>query len=243
MSDQIQLSYGKFPPPNRKRQFALVAVICLLAIVLVGGGMYFRRRIQDARYWQAVYQASFTAQQQCMAYSAPPQQVMYEEDPVAASNLLKSGVTGYRQVWKQKSVGFHYAGFGNWCWPFGLDDALVFLHERRTSNGTSRIVAVGYLHAFANEARWDRSFVFGVWKPGFGRGYPEVLNLGRECFIEPLRNLHEKDLLRLYAGQADSTDLSHFTIAYEVNGQPGTIDGWLKDDDTIKLEVRDGPAK
>jgi len=38
-------------------------------------------------------------------------------------------------------------------------------------------------------------------------------------------------------------DPSHFTIRYTVNGQPGVIDGWLQRDDTIKLEVRDGPAK
>jgi hypothetical protein len=243
MLDNIQLDYGLVPPQNRKRQYAIAGAICLVAILLFGGVRYVRQRIQERRYWQVVYQASFAAQQQDMAYTAPPQQVVYEEDPLSADKLLASGATGYIRVWRQRSVGFHYSGFRNWCWPFGLDDALVFLHERRTSNGASRIVAVGYLHAFGDQARWDRSFVFRVWQPGFGRGYPEVLHLGDECFIEPLSILHDKDLLRLYAGQADSTDLSHFTIRYEVNNQPGTIDGWLKDDDTIKLEVRDGPAK
>jgi hypothetical protein len=48
--------------------------------------------------------------------------------------------------------------------------------------------------------------------------------------------------LRLFAGQPDPNDDSHFTIRYEVDNQPGTIDGWLQADDTIKLQIRDGPA-
>jgi hypothetical protein len=34
--------------------------------------------------------------------------------------------------------------------------------------------------------------------------------------------------LRFFAGQADATDPSHFTIAYDLDGRPGTIDGWLR---------------
>ena len=46
--------------------------------------------------------------------------------------------------------------------------------------------------------------------------------------------------INLYAGQPDPNDKSHFTLAYTLNGKPGTIDGWLNDDDTVKLEVRAG---
>lgn len=49
--------------------------------------------------------------------------------------------------------------------------------------------------------------------------------------------------LRLYAGQPDPADASHFTIRYESKGSGGTIDGWLRDGDSVKLQVRDGPAK
>jgi len=51
------------------------------------------------------------------------------------------------------------------------------------------------------------------------------------------------DKVRVFNGQPDPSDASHFTIGYEVDGQPGTIDGWLTDDGIVKLEVRDGPAK
>ena len=49
--------------------------------------------------------------------------------------------------------------------------------------------------------------------------------------------------LTLYWGQPDPIDLSHFTIKYTIDNIPGTIDGWLQNDDTVKLQIRDGPAK
>lgn len=49
-----------------------------------------------------------------------------------------------------------------------------------------------------------------------------------------------KDQLRLYAGQADPADASHFTIAYDHDGQTGVIDGWLKPDGSIVLKPQVG---
>jgi hypothetical protein len=48
------------------------------------------------------------------------------------------------------------------------------------------------------------------------------------------------DQLRLYAGQADPADASHFTIAYDLDGHPGTIDGWLKPDGSVVLKPQVG---
>lgn len=47
---------------------------------------------------------------------------------------------------------------------------------------------------------------------------------------------------RFFAGQPDPNDESHFTIDYEVDGIRNTIDGWLLDDDTVKLEPRPLPT-
>ena len=54
---------------------------------------------------------------------------------------------------------------------------------------------------------------------------------------------HYPPAVRLYAGQADDSDASHFTIAYEAGDGSGTIEGWLGDDDLVHLQVRDGPLK
>ena len=59
--------------------------------------------------------------------------------------------------------------------------------------------------------------------------------------------------LRLYAGQPDPDDASHFTIGYDVDGELGVIEGWLTDKtagpgwhngtgEWVELKVRDGPA-
>jgi hypothetical protein len=53
----------------------------------------------------------------------------------------------------------------------------------------------------------------------------------------------------LFAGQPDSQDESHFTIGYAVrmtvddDWTSGVIDGWLHDDDSLELRVRDGPLR
>ena len=44
--------------------------------------------------------------------------------------------------------------------------------------------------------------------------------------------------LRIYAGQPDLNDESHFTIPYEIDGKTDVIDGWLMPDDSVKLEPR-----
>jgi hypothetical protein len=49
-----------------------------------------------------------------------------------------------------------------------------------------------------------------------------------------------RDRLRLFAGQPDPADAAHFTIAYDIDGQPGVVDGRLKDDDTVELKPTTG---
>ena len=50
------------------------------------------------------------------------------------------------------------------------------------------------------------------------------------------------NVLRVFAGQPDPADPSHFTIPYRLDGQDGVIDGWLKDNG-IELRPRAGEWK
>ena len=45
---------------------------------------------------------------------------------------------------------------------------------------------------------------------------------------------------RVFAGQPDASNPSHLTFAYDIDGRPGVIDGWLKDGDRLMLEPRAG---
>lgn len=48
-------------------------------------------------------------------------------------------------------------------------------------------------------------------------------------------------LVRMYAGQADAHDPSHFTIHYQMWGQEDVLDGKLDDQDQITLTPRHSP--
>jgi len=54
--------------------------------------------------------------------------------------------------------------------------------------------------------------------------------------IEP----HLSNVMRIFSGQPDPKDESHFTISYELDGNPGVIDGWLLRDQTVALQPRTG---
>ena len=46
--------------------------------------------------------------------------------------------------------------------------------------------------------------------------------------------------LRFFAGQPDPKDASHFTVEYELGGVKNFIDGWLTDDDYLRIAPRGG---
>lgn len=66
------------------------------------------------------------------------------------------------------------------------------------------------------------------WSPATQPGNPGTLTV------------QYKQQLRVYAGQADPADASHFTINYDLDNQPGVIDGWLKPDGSVVLQPRAG---
>ena len=47
------------------------------------------------------------------------------------------------------------------------------------------------------------------------------------------------DQWRLFTGQPDPADPTHFTLTLRYKSQTATLDGWLRDDDTILIEPRD----
>lgn len=134
-------------------------------------------------------------------------------------------------------------------------DGLAFAHQRQAPSGVTRLVVVtvgctafgpeGYTVALLGRpfTPANRSLGSRVWAPRSGN--PEG-TVGI-----PLKGTHR---LRLLAGQPDAADPAHFTIGYELDGTPGTIDGWLRpagklagrteplDTESIKLTIRDGPV-
>jgi hypothetical protein len=185
--------------------------------------------------------AGTSIQKTCMSYSASPQQVVYEEDPASVAKLLADPVGGYaRGFWDRQNVGYKPPCFRRTVFdmfPFDTAESVPYLHERRSPSGHQRVVAVGFKGKFDH---WVRPMNSAAWIPCAVSGLPTVASHNE--IISLFSNLKQGDSLRLYAGQSDTRDLSHFTIGYEVNDQSGTIDGWLLNDETVWLQVRDGPA-
>ena len=191
---------------------------------------------------------------QCNNYTASADQVVYAEDAKMVEQILQAG--GTRCVYPTQfglTDSRIYRGAvpkipGCWENLASLDgaqirssDAIVFLHERSTPKGVHWLICVTYSGCYENfygKGRTDWVMTTNVISP---RSVPNGTE-SRGIEANP-------GTLRLFAGQADPADASHFTFMYELNGQRGTIDGWLQDDQRDKrwaemnYQIRDGPAK
>lgn len=47
-------------------------------------------------------------------------------------------------------------------------------------------------------------------------------------------------VMRVLAGRADPKDATHFELEYTIDGRPGTIDGWVREDGRLRIEPRQG---
>jgi hypothetical protein len=136
---------------------------------------------------------------------------------------------------------------------------VVFMHElRHPQTGQRRLVCVTHL-GFCSW--WDaaqsnylsgENFVVERIRPAGLRGSPEFL--GEGIYVETQRRAAKPNtadtqfpdpqnppdvIQRIYAGQLDPDDPSHFTISYDTPAGPRTLDGRLAaDGESVSLELR-----
>jgi hypothetical protein len=120
----------------------------------------------------------------------------------------------------------------------------AFLHRMRSPAGNERLVAIGvYIAADAPG--------IPIRRPAADGGpmlSPIVINLGtlnsppRELYppqsATSLQLSDDSTETAIYFGQPDPKRHDHFTIDFIRRGEPLTVDGWLRDDDTVRLEFR-----
>lgn len=218
------LDYARHAPWHRRRWKRLILGALLLLLVAIGWERYPAVRTQ-ARflYWQG----------KCIAYQAPPDQEIVPADPVT-----QSAGTGRPQAWREFKSLLNPPGPGNFL-AWGIpENNTVFLHERISPKGNRRLVVIETPNP---ERRYG-----GVWETIFYTVH--VIELGTVLVppkdTDPLGSglrMFPNSLARtrIFAGQADPQDPSHFTIR-TLTGVSNEIvyDGWLRDDDSVIITQR-----
>jgi hypothetical protein len=177
-------------------------------------------------------------QKQCLDFVLSPDQVVYTEDKTEANALLTRDPKYLRTLTGAAYQPTEAAKFFVGLPPSGM----AFLHSRQAVDRPQRLVCVRvWIWHTSNTTRtvWLESTASRTIELAIPRESSESLAPGQSL---PLA-LSLDDVLRLFAGQIDPADSSHFAIVYELNGKRGSIDGWLKSDDSVILEVRDGAMR
>ena len=252
-SGPITFDYVEAPSRWRKRAgrivFALVVVA--LAVCTWRWGPYLWRQSQ-LLYWQG----------QCLTFSAPVDQVVYEEEPAAAARLLLGSdfaphVLNPRPGYKIQPTTVQATVFCPQCWRAlwtivpppsasllgvgsGGNRAIIFLHERISPAGHRRLVSVSYA-PYPDSFVPGYNYVASATTPATWSGQRTVPRPWFTEFQSTSRTPRHPPLVRVFAGQPDPSDRAHFTIRYQMWGQEDVLDGRLRDDDQITLTPRQPP--
>jgi hypothetical protein len=253
-SESPQLDYAPAPPTRRRWLRRSFLLLVILAAVFVA----WRFGPSMAQQARLLYR-----ERACLNYSASPDQVVYEEDPTLATKLLISGseYTTYPihrapQANQNPPPAFTAAAHVPACWwayptligPSMMQasrvyGAIAFLHERLSPGGNHRLVCI---RCFPDPSTF-------VAQPIDGFNYDSTVVTRATLTQRPkvAMRIYTIDVIsgwpkhppnmRIYAGQIDPNDPSHFTIRYEMWGQTDVLDGYLDDNDRVTLKPRQLP--
>jgi hypothetical protein len=243
------------PAQPRRRRWLRRIILGIAAVIL--GCSAWRWGPQAGQQLDMLW-----SQRHCLYYSAPADQVVYEEDPAAATGLLaRSGYFQYvlkRGLPPTAAPTATAAAHVPECWsdfqvhgnPLMMQagrayGAILFLHERTCPSGNRRLVCVRY---FPEAETFTPSFIPGynceliVITPGTFRNPPKPAL--RMYVIDVLSGWpRTPPNVRMFAGQPDPNDASHFTIRYQMWGKEDILDGRLGDDDQVTLTPRNRPTE
>jgi hypothetical protein len=212
---------------KRRRKIEKWAIRLLILIVLaalfwkLGPVAWHRARLL---YWQHL----------ALVYTAPPEQIVYDNVPGDGKELLKTGkyheeneadgrVSMSVEAWQR-----FYEEFS----PPGRNSlATLFVHERRNAHGARLVVIEAVVGLYSMSDSGGELLSATVFKPGSLLAEPELALDGERHDVTHPRGARFK----YFAGQVDPKNASHFTIDCEIDGKPVLIDGWLEDDDTVDL--------
>jgi hypothetical protein len=200
-------------------------VLAVLLLAAAGGFWWWHEPlIAHGRllYWQ----------HKCQTHTFAP-------DAVVASSIGPGGTTAAPIPSYWTEYEFSAGAVGGVLRRSTLAETVVFLHRRRSPAGHERVVAVRCVPMYLTSASVAQAFEPLVVKPADFWRFTSRPSLRYGTFPG---GYPVNAAVRVFGGQPDPADPSHFTIAYTVNDRPGVIDGRLRDDGTVDLRVREGSA-
>lgn len=217
-----ELTYGR----DGVRVFSWRRVAALLALVFAIAAAIVIAPAQ----WRAMQRRRLF--HKCLQFSLPANTVVFDDDPSHAAKLTASGqYIAASAYFTRPSALLPIPQFSNYV---GTTLPVLFMHEMISPSGNHRLVVV-QLSGMKNDP-FDRLF-FSAYEESGPAGLRSASG-GKQMGLEMYRAASES--LTLYAGQVDPAEASHFTIDYILNNRRETIDGWLFDDNTVRLMPRCG---
>jgi hypothetical protein len=232
------IDYGPAAPVVGRRRLRRWAVLGATLLVAAAAPLWWPPAWRQAQllHWQ----------RQCARYSAPAGQVAYSEDPAKVARL--GNAPDYIQPVRDSvgTVPEAWSRFYSIVSPPGLRSlGTVFLHRRQSPNGTERLIALDVVSTDIKVGAGPYGRGSFTWPHIHARSFRMAGPLGdpveKRCWPSA-RSAIEFPFtdVTLYAGQPDPGDPSHFTIGYTGStGESGIIDGWLRDDGLVALEMRE----
>jgi len=203
-------------------------------------------------------------QDACLAYTAPADQVVVEQDSKAAEALLKQHPAEYHDYWDYP----YDSGFQNftmkvpkagpiamriappWAalsgrvnfrpsFPNYEKGGTIFCGARFTPSGERRLLVIQYVSTPTPYLYFSPSvdLVALVITPAKGSETPKdyAMDHGHGVWVT---NVIIPPPVRIYAGQADPADRTHLTFKYELKGKSDIVDIRLADDESIDATPR-----
>jgi hypothetical protein len=248
------LNYSNSRPSRWKiiRRFALAILVGATAWFVAARSIRFIR--SNARRQ--------TLQNQCMLYALPQNAIVIECDsarartlpshyyanqmPIAASEFSIDGQATFDlKVLLAAQQDCHAALFGGEggvvCFRATRyssgENVDVFLHQRFTPKGESRLVAINVQLKFG--VRKTADLTPTVLIPGNIFRNARVVTQTTNIQIPHIED--GSNSFRLFAGQPDPNDPSRLTVDYETTDGRGTIEGLLDENDQVTLRIINGP--
>lgn len=208
-----QLDYARGLSWHKRPWTRRATLAAVLVLSLVASRKWLAAAWDHGRllYWQG----------QCLSYTAPPEYL------VARLNGSQTAA-----CWAAFYARFSPPGRN----PYGT----VFLHEMRKQDGSRRLVAVEVSRFMGLGSNPDVEFSmeFHVIDPATPWRSARLVGNGdvRPTFWYEGGGAEH---FEIRAGQPDQSDRSHFTVEVAWKGRATTLDGWLREDDTVVMEPRE----